>query len=342
MSHYYTNEKVLSYNTPFIFSLGTRSIGKTFCWTEYCINQWIKKQRKFIIVKRYRDDVRAIADKFFDNNAFKHPDLSFDADGFSSPDGGKFYINGEQVGMTVALNVATRMKGISASDYDLIWFDEFLNEDDRYLGNEVGKCFNLYQSVARGYGQAIRPNVKFVFTANHVSMNNPYFRELHIRDKVRLGTKYTVDDDRAWVVEFTDNPQIEKEILATPFGKMIAKTQYGEYALKSKFYLDDPTFIEKPKGDSGYVCSLAWESKLFGVYEYLDAGLLFISHNADKNCKTTFALTTADHKPNYTMLYKASSNPIYQYLKYAYDNAFLRFQDDECKYMFMEFMAFMS
>lgn len=342
MSKFYSNEKVLSYNTPFIFSLGTRSIGKTFCWTEYCINNFIKKHRKFIIVKRYKEDLKAIGSKFFDNNAFKHPELSFKAEGFSSSNGGQFFINEEEAGIAVSLSSVVRMKGISASDYDLIWFDEFLNEDDSYLKGEVGKCFNLYQSVARGYGQAIRPNVKFVFTANHVSMNNPYFRELRIRENVRLGTKYTVDKDRAWVVEFTDSPQIEQEILNTPFGKMIAKTQYGEYALKSKFYLDDPTFIEKPKGDSGYVCSLAWEGKLFGVYEYLDAGLLYISHSVDKNCKTIFSLTTADHKPNYTMLYKASSEPIYQYLKFAYDNAFLRFQDDECKYMFMEFMAFMS
>lgn len=342
MSKYYSHNKVMSYNTPFIFTLGTRSIGKTFDYTEYVIDRWLKKSRKFIIVRRYKEHLKAIGSKFFDNNMFKHPELSFKADSFSSAEGGKFYINGEQCGMAVGLNSATLYKGISAADYDTIWFDEFLNEDDDYLKDEVGKCFNLYQSVARGYGNAFRPEVKFIFTANHVSMNNPYFRELHIRDQYRLGSKYTVDKDRAWVLEMTDSPEITSEILNTPFGKMIAKTKYGEYSLKSAFYLDDPTFVEKPQGESGYVCTLAWGGKTFGVYEYEDAGLIYISHNVDKNCKDKFSLTTADHKPNYTMLYRASSNPIYQYMRFAYDNALLRFQDDECKYMFMEFMSFMD
>lgn len=342
MNKYYSHNKVMSYNTPFIFTLGTRSIGKTFDYTEYVIDRWLKKGRKFIIVRRYKEDLKKIAPKFFDNNMFKHPELSFKAEGFSSAEGGRFYINEEQAGIALSLSEANRFKGISLADYDTIWFDEFLNEDDDYLTDELGKTFSLYQSVARGYGKSFRPEVKFIFTANHVTFNNPYFRDLHIRDQYRTGSKYTVDKDRGWVLEMTDSPEITEEIASTAFGKMIAKTKYGEYSLKAKFYLDDPTFVEKPKGNSNYVCTLAWEKKLFGVYEYMDDGVLYITHKYDKNCKTIFSLTTADHKPNYTMLYKASSNPISQYMKFAYDNALLRFQDDECKYMFMDYMSFVN
>lgn len=342
MPKYYTPDRILSYNCPFNFTLGTRSIGKTFAYTEYVIKKYLQEHRKFIIVRRYKEDIKRIAPKFFDNNMFKHPDLSFKADGFNSTEGGRFYINTEQCGIALSLNEATRYKGISLADYDTIWFDEFLNEDDSYLSDELGKCFSLYQSVARGYGKSFRPEVKFIFTANHVSFNNPYFRDLHVREQYRTGSKFTVDKDRGWVLEMTDSPEITEEIANTAFGKMIAKTKYGEYSLKAKFYLDDPTFVEKPKGKADYVCTLAWQNRLFGVYEYMDEGVLYISKNYDKNCKTTFSLTTADHKPNYTMLYKASTHPVSQYLKFAYDNALLRFQDDECKYMFMDFMSFIN
>lgn len=294
MSKYYSHVKAMSYNTPYIFTLGTRSIGKTFDYTEYCIDKYIKNKRKFIIVRRYKEDLKKITPKFFDNNMFKHPDLSFRAEGFSSAEGGKFFINSEQAGIAISLSEANRFKGISLADYDTIWFDEFLNEDDDYLTDELGKTFSLYQSVARGYGKSFRPEVKFIFTANHVTFNNPYFRDLHIRDQYRTGSKYTVDKDRGWVLEMTDSPEITEEIASTAFGKMIAKTKYGEYSLKAKFYLDDPTFVEKPKGNSNYVCTLAWEKKLFGVYEYMDDGVLYITHKYDKNCKTIFSLTTAD------------------------------------------------
>lgn len=340
MSKYYDRTKVMSYGTPFIFTLGTRSIGKTFNYTEYVINKYLTTGRKFIIVRRYKEDLKKCGAKFFDNNAFNHPDLTFKAEGFSSAEGGRFYINDELAGIALSLKEATRFKGVSLADFDTIWFDEFLNEDDDYLNDELGKCFSLYQSVARGYGKSFRPEVRFVFTANHVTFNNPYFRDLHVREQYRAGSKYTVDKDRGWVLEMTDSPEITEEIANSAFGKMIAKTKYGEYSLKAKFYLDDPTFVEKPQGESTYVCSLAWNKMLFGVYEYEEAGYLYISKKYDKNCKSVFSLTTADHKPNYMMMYKSGSNPIVQYLRFAYDNALLRFQDDECKYMFMEFMSY--
>lgn len=337
---FYSGKEALSYGTPFIFTMGTRSIGKTFYWTKRQINRFLKTGRKFGYVKRYKEDLKAVAEKFFDNNAYQFPDHSFDADGFSSASGGRFVIDGKVAGYGMVLNKATRLKGISMSDVDELIFDEFLPEDSIYLPDEVGKAFSLYQSVARGYGQAIRPDVRFIFIANHVTLNNPYFRELKIRDLYQPGNRYIVDPDRGWVAEFTNSEEIAKEIGSTAFGKMIAKTRYGEYAVKAQFYLDDPTFVEKPAGSGTYVCTLAWNGKDFGVYEYEDDGLLYVSHSVDKTCPTVFALTTADHKPNYMIMYKNHMNPMWQYLRYAYDNALIRFQDDECKFMFLEAMDY--
>lgn len=339
-SIFYNGKTALSYGTPFIFTLGTRSIGKTFYWTKRQINRFLKTGRKFGFVKRYKEDLKSVAEKFFDNNAYEFPDHTFDADGFSSASGGRFVIDGKVAGYGMTLNKANRMKGISMADVDELIFDEFLPEDGIYLPNEVGAAFSLYQSVARGYGKAIRPEVRFVFIANHVTLNNPYFRELKIRDMYKPGTKILVDPDRGWVAEFTNSDEIAKEISETPFGKMIAKTKYGEYAIKAQFYLDDPTFIAKPNGSGAYVCTLVWNDKEFGVYEYMDDGLLYITHSVDHNCKEIFALTNADHKPNYMIMYRNRMNPMWGYLRYAYDNALIRFQDDECKFMFLEAMDY--
>lgn len=339
-SIFYNGKQALSYGTPFIFTLGTRSIGKTFYWTKRQINRFLKTGRKFGFVKRYKEDLKSVAEKFFDNNAYEFPDHTFDADGFSSASGGRFVIDGKVAGYGMTLNKANRMKGISMADVDELIFDEFLPEDGIYLPSEVGAAFSLYQSVARGYGKAIRPDVRFVFIANHVTLNNPYFRELKIRDMYKPGTKILVDPDRGWVAEFTNSEEIAKEISETSFGKMIAKTKYGEYAIKAQFYLDDPTFIAKPNGSGAYVCTLVWNGKDFGVYEYMDDGLLYITHSVDHNCKEIFALTNADHKPNYMIMYRNRMNPMWGYLRYAYDNALIRFQDDECKFMFLEAMDY--
>lgn len=341
MNKFYTGKQVLSYGTPFIFSLGNRSIGKTFYWTCRNINKFLHEGKKFIYMRRYDEDLKRVAPNYFDAVAFKFPDVEFEVKG-NGKSGTEFYINKRLAGMTVALSVATKYKSISMPDYDTIMYDEFLPEDNVYLPNEVGNALNFYQTVARGGGQAIREEVKFIFIANNVTLNNPYFRDLKIRDNIMLGTKYSVDPDKAWVVELTNNAEIAKEIATTPFGKMIAKTKYGDYALKSEFYLDDATFIQKPKGNSRYYCTLVWNGKSYGVYEYFEEGLFYVSPKVDPNSKDVFALSTLDHKPNYIMMYRNTFNPLYHFLKYAYDNALLRFETDDCKFMFMEFMSYQT
>ena len=70
---FYSGKKVLSYGTPFIFSLGNRSIGKTFYWTCRMINYFKQTHRKFLYVRRYDDDLRAVGTKIFDAVRFKFP-----------------------------------------------------------------------------------------------------------------------------------------------------------------------------------------------------------------------------------------------------------------------------
>lgn len=336
---YYSCTQALSYNTPFVFSLGNRSIGKTFSYTSYIVNKFKKSGRKFIYMRRYDDDLKLVVPTFFDSIRNKFTDTEFCIEG-SGKTGTPLYINGEVAGITMALSTAYKYKSVNLCEYDTIFFDEFLPESNRYLDMEVPKALNLYQSVARGYGQPIRPEVRFIFVANNVTLNNPYFRELRIREKIHVGTKYCVDEDRAWVVELTNNEEIADEIIKTPFGKMIAKTKYGDYALKSQFYLDDNTFIEKPTGTSTYMATLWYNEKPYGIYEYTDMGLYFVSKKHDKTFPLSFSLTTEDHKPNYLMLYKNRSNPVFVMLKYAFDNALLRFDSDDSKFMFLEFMSY--
>ena len=334
---FYSGKKVLSYGTPFIFSLGNRSTGKTFYWTDRNINRFLEGGHKFIYVRRYDEDLKRVAPTYFNANAFKHPDVEFEVRG-NGKSGTQLLINKEVAGITIALSLANKFKSVSLPDFDTIVFDEFLPEDGQYLPTEVSNALSLYQTVARGNGKSIREDVKFIFIANNVTLNNPYFRELKIRDRIQLDTEYSVDSDRAWVVELFNNAVIGNEIASTAFGKMISKTKYGEYAIKSQFYLDDDTFIQKPSGNSRYYCTLIYNDSSYGVYEYTDESLFYISNKTDPNCKAVYALTTKDHRPNYLLLNRNKYNPLFDMLRFAYDNALLRFESADAKWMFLDFM----
>lgn len=338
---YYECRKALSYGTPFVFSLGNRSIGKTFSITSYCVNRFLKKGKKFIYMRRYDADLKLVAPTFFDNIRPKYERCSFEVDG-NGKTGTQFIINGQLAGITVALSCSTKYKSVNLGDFDTIFFDEFINVENDYLGEEVGLALSFYQSVARGFNRPIREEVKFIFVGNHVSLNNPYFRELKIRERIDVASRYCVDPDRAWVVEMTDNKEIADVISQSPFGKMIAKTKYGEYALKSQFYLDDNTFIQKPTGNSNYICTLKHKDKNYGVYDYYEDGNIYISRKYDKTHTVCFSLTTNDHQPNYMLLFRSRHNPVMSTLRFAYENALLRFDCMESKMMFLDFMSYAS
>lgn len=344
MTTWYTARQALSYGTPWIFSMGNRSIGKSFDWCSRLLLNARDKGEEFIYLRRYAQDLKKVGLTCFDeviNTNPKLKDLDFAIDG-KGGEGTRYFINGIKVGQAVPLSGALRYKSSTWSKVTTILFDEFIPEDDIYLYNEVGLALNFYQTVARGNGLAIRQDCRFVFLGNAVTMNNPYFRELHIREHINPSAKFTVDPDRAWVVEISNNEGIANQIAATPFGKMISKTRYGEYALKNQFYLDDKTFIQKPTGRARYYCTLQWLGKSYGIWEYYDQGLLYITQKADTSCKNVLALSTSDHAPNLMLLYKNRANPIIGFLKNAFDNAYLRFDGDDSKYMFLEFMQYVT
>ena len=81
MNKFYTGKQVLSYGTPFIFSLGNRSIGKTFYWTCRNINKFLHEGKKFIYMRRYDEDLKRVAPSYFDAVAFKFPDVEFEVKG---------------------------------------------------------------------------------------------------------------------------------------------------------------------------------------------------------------------------------------------------------------------
>ena len=74
MSKYYSHVKAMSYNTPYIFTLGTRSIGKTFDYTEYCIDKYIKNKRKLKVLQKKGLFMRDISnERKFSNIYYRYP-----------------------------------------------------------------------------------------------------------------------------------------------------------------------------------------------------------------------------------------------------------------------------
>ena len=57
MSKYYSLDRILKNDCQFYMIVGKRSKGKSYATCKYCIDKYFKTGERFIVLKRYSDDI---------------------------------------------------------------------------------------------------------------------------------------------------------------------------------------------------------------------------------------------------------------------------------------------
>lgn len=183
---FYSPKRSLTYGRPVMICCGSRSIGKSTGWAMFLILSYLVYGRKWIYVRRTKDETDLTAGSFFDNasNIIK----SFgDFKDFSGVEykGGEFYIvsdAGEKIrsGISIPLSLEHKYKSSNLSEYFSILYDEFIPKfDTDYLGSketpdkEYRKLLSLYQTVDRGIGTAYRNETCIILLGNTATIYNP-------------------------------------------------------------------------------------------------------------------------------------------------------------------------
>ena len=131
--HYYDYNKILSYNVPINILIGERGVGKTYGIKDYLIRRYLKKNEKFLYIRRYENELKSVFQKdFFGDIKEKYKNILL------TSKNKKFYINGEVFGIAKRLTEAQDLKSVSFEDIKTIVFDEYAIEKNRryYLPNE--------------------------------------------------------------------------------------------------------------------------------------------------------------------------------------------------------------
>ena len=166
-SIYYNYNRVISYGALLNMLIGERGVGKTFGASELVTNNFIKKQRQFVYLRRYKSELSKSSKKFFSAliTENKFPDHQLEVKGNT------FYIDEEVAGYAMTLSTAQQLKGTNFDKVYYIIFDEFLIEEGQghYLKNEVFSFLGLIETIAR------MREIKVFMLANAVSEINPYF-----------------------------------------------------------------------------------------------------------------------------------------------------------------------
>ena len=288
---WYDINKTLTYNCLFNFIIGNRGCGKTYSAQKRAIKLFKDKGHQFVYLRRYKEELDETAESYFNdiilNNEFPNDVIEYR--------GGCYYLNNQLCGYAMALTKAKDYKSISYPLVYFIIFDEFLIEDNgyaRYLKNEVKQFLNFYMSIDRYRGCVV------FFLANSVSMVNPYTMYWNL--SLPYGSNITRKGDV--LLQLVQDEEFIKERKQTRFGKLIAGTDFEEYAIENKFVQDSKTFIMKKTEKAQYYFTFIYQGVNYGVWvDYLQ-GKFFVSNNVDPFCKIIYSITVDDHAPNTLLL----------------------------------------
>ena len=298
---WYDIGQTLTYNCLFNFIIGNRGCGKTYAAKKRAVKQFLDKGHQFVYLRRFENELTETQENYFNdiilNNEF--PDTTIEYKD------GQYLINGELAGYAMALTKAKDYKSISFPLVYLIIFDEFLIEDNgftRYLKNEVKQFLSFYMSIDRYRG------VTVFFLANSVSMINPYF--LFWSLQLPYGSNIVRKGDV--LLQLVQDEEFIKERKETRFGKLIAGTDFEEYAIENKFADNNKMFIMKKSEKARYYFTMKYKGFSYGVWIDFDAGKIFVSENIDPSCKIVYSLTVEDHEPNTMLLQTISKSPFFK------------------------------
>lgn len=344
MGDFYDGTKLLSLTDlngqqPELYlTTGNRSIGKTTWFNRYAVKRFKEKHKKFCLVYRWNYELSDCADKFFKDiqRLFFPTDIMTDkrrANGIFV----ELFLNEESCGYCVTLNNADSLKKFShlLSDVEMMIFDEFQSENNRYCPNEINKLLSIHTSIARGQGQQVR-RVPVYMLSNKVSLVNPYFLSLGISDRLKDDTKYLKGD--GYVLEQTFMENVADIQLASGFNKAFKNENYVAYSAMNIYLNDSNAFIDKPTGACRYVATLKNNEKLYSIKYYYEAGLYYMDKSVDEDFKTKIAFDAGSHDNDFIMVGTTSSYVMM--LRSMFEKGLMRFKNQECKSAFFEMLKY--
>lgn len=291
---YYDYHKIISYNAFINFLIGERGVGKTYGATKFMIHNFIKKKEQFVIIRRYKTELKETLSTFFDsmikNEEF--PEHKF------SVVGNKFLIDGEVAGFGIVLSTSQNLKGSNFDKVTTICFDEYAIEPGQkkyYLPNDVIVFLNLIETIAR------MRDVRVFMLGNPADIyTNPYFTYFGL--SVPYNTDIKLFKNNLILVQYMYNEEYREAKRKTKLGQIVEGTTFGNYAIENKQLYENDNFIEKKVKSSRFTFAFIYNGETYGVWFDFKVGKIFVSNDYDPNTSYIFACTLEDHKPNTLLL----------------------------------------
>lgn len=326
---------ILPYQRCFNLINGERSIGKSYTVEGYFLQRALYYQEEFVYITRTQDEKKkGVLEKAFSkvmSIEFSDENIKCTTEEMTlvmeDQDG-----RGEEtltLGYCLALSEAVKIKKRSFPHVRWLIFDEYMLEEKQSQGyvngwNEPDLFLSIYHTIDRE-----RDYVKCFLLGNNTSFYNPY--HMHKAFNVPYVNKgdiwYSENVLFQWAVS-SETLKEDKE--KCKFLKMIDSSDYGRYAKHGDYVDDNINFISPRSEKARHMFALEFENVVYGVWQDVKLGLIFIDDKYDHSCPIKYALTLKDHKEN-TMLTKGKNVSLLAWLAKNFKLGNVRFTDMRVK-----------
>lgn len=343
MGVYYDNNKLLCLkdingNKPEIYICdGNRTAGKSYAFKSTLLRNWFKKGEQFVLIVRNQLDCKGYYESFWKdvgNDKYSTHECKE-----QSVAKGTFYqilIDDLVAGFVLPLSMASKIKRFSSMFIDVtsMFFDEYQDENNRYLSDEIKKLMSIHTSIARGHGKQVR-YVALYMCSNTISILNPYYVAFGIHKRLRNNTKFLRGN--GWVFEKTMNENAKDAFQSSAFNQAFAdSTDYFMYASENVYLNDNTALIEKPDGQFRYIATVKYDGKFYNIKQY--PSCVYVSEGCDYTFPVKLAYKALDVEGDGFWLCNRQTiitRTIRQYFEYG----LLRFQNLSCKNMIFDILS---
>lgn len=324
---YYSLDKLYSHNEWIIaMILGERGVGKSFSSKRFVMNKFLKSGEQFIYLRRYKTELDTSLATFFDDLREKGYFVDHDLEVSKSKMLTKFYCDGKICGYAVPLSTCNILKSTSFPKVSTIIFDEFLLDSAgvyRYLSNHEPELLcDVIETVGR-----LR-DIRVLMLGNNTGFySSPYAAYWGL--ELPYNAEFKTFKDGLIIVQYIKNEEYRNAKKKTKFGRLIAGTNYGDYAIDNQSLRENTDFLEKRPSKSKYHGTLIINGESFGVW-CGDNAFVYISEDYDPNTLYKFACKYEDHNEK-SVLLTARENWLLSYVIRAYKQGWVRFENPKIK-----------
>ena len=218
--HFYSLEKVISYNIPVNIIITERGYGKSYSVKDYVINRYLKHKEQFLYIRRYENELKSVFEHgsagsqkdFFDDLKSNFPEHQLKAKNK------KFFCDNEVFGFAKRMTEAQDLKSSTYTNVTTIIIDEYPIEKGKryYLPNEGMILLGMFDSIIRN-----RSNVKIFILGNAVEglEYSPLFMFFDL--KLPYGKKdIKLFKDNTILLQYATSSEFRKEREQTLIGKL--------------------------------------------------------------------------------------------------------------------------